>query len=81
MKKFLYTIGATATVALASVTSALAVPPTVPAVPVSDYGDGLLSGLATGISQVFPYAAAVTAFAIAVGMVKRWLGHRKATKV
>jgi hypothetical protein len=54
---------------------------TVPAVPVSSYGDGLLSALATAIGQVFPYAAGITAFAIAVGMVKRWLGHRKATRV
>jgi hypothetical protein len=81
MKKLLYTTGATLAVAMVAVTSALAVPPTVPAVPVSDYGDGLLSGLATAIGQVFPYAAAITAFAIGVGMVKRWLGHRKATRV
>ena len=54
---------------------------TVPAVPVASYGDSLLSSLATAIGTIFPYAAAITAFAIAVGMVKRWLGHRKATKV
>lgn len=65
--------------ALALASSALAV--TVPAIPVDDYGDALLSGLATAITQVLPYAAAVTAFAIGVGMIKRWLGHRKATKV
>lgn len=55
--------------------------PTVPAVPVSGYGDALLSSLATAIGTIFPYAAAITAFAIGVSMVKRWLGHRKATKV
>jgi hypothetical protein len=66
---------------LAAAGSALAVPPTVPAVPVSDYGDGLLTSLGTAIGQVFPYAAAITAFAIGVGMVKRWLGHRKATRI
>lgn len=54
---------------------------TVPAIPVSDYGDSLLSSLATAIGAIFPYAAAITAFAIGVGMVKRWLGHRKATRV
>ncbi len=54
---------------------------TVPAVPVDEYGDALLSSLATAIGTIFPYAAAITAFAIAVGMVKRWLGHRKATRV
>lgn len=53
----------------------------VPAVPVDSYGDALLSSLATAIGAIFPYAAAITAFAIAVGMVKRWLGHRKATRV
>jgi hypothetical protein len=30
---------------------------------------------------VLPYAAAITAFAIGVGMLKRWLGHRKATRI
>jgi hypothetical protein len=62
---------------LASVASAQ----TVPAVPVDTYGDALLSSLATAIGTIFPYAAAITAFAIGVGMVKRWLGHRKATRV
>jgi len=65
--------------ALALASSALAV--TVPAIPVDDYGDALLSGLATAVSAVLPYAAAVTAFAIGVGMIRRWLGARKATKV
>ncbi|HEY8723493.1 MAG TPA: hypothetical protein VIL92_06490 [Gaiellaceae bacterium] len=54
---------------------------TVPAVPVSTYGDALLSGLSTAITAVLPYAAGITAFAIGVGMLKRWLGHRKATHV
>jgi hypothetical protein len=53
--------------------------PVVPAVPVASYGDSLLSSLATAIGAVLPYAAAITAFAIGVGMLKRWLGHRKAT--
>lgn len=55
--------------------------PTVPAIPVDQYGGSLLSSLATAIGQVLPYAAAITAFAIGVGMLKRWLGHRKATRV
>lgn len=59
--------------------NALAV--TVPAVPVSTYGDSLLSGLVTALTAILPYAAAITAFAIGVGMLKRWLGHRKATRV
>lgn len=54
---------------------------TVPAIPVDEYGDSLLSSLASAIGSIFPYAAAITAFAIGVGMVKRWLGHRKATSV
>jgi hypothetical protein len=54
---------------------------TVPAIPVDDYGDALLSGLATAVTSVLPYAAAVTAFAIGVGMIRRWLGARKATSV
>lgn len=71
---------ATATVfALTVVSSALAV--TVPSVPVSAYGSSLLTELADAIGQIFPYAAAITAFAIGVGMVRRWLGHRKATQV
>jgi hypothetical protein len=81
VKKFLYGTGAGLATMLVTAGSALAVPPSVPAVPVSDYGDSLLTGLAAAIGQVFPYAAAITAFAIGVGMVKRWLGHRKATRV
>lgn len=70
-------VGALAAIAV-SVASASVV---VPAVPVSAYGDSLLSGLATTISGVLPYAAGITVFAIGVGMLKRWLGHRKATHV
>jgi hypothetical protein len=81
MKKlFLMVFGVAATSAI-FVADALAVPPTIPAVPVSDYGDTLLSSLGTAVGQVFPYAAAITAFAIGVGLVRRWLGARKATKV
>jgi hypothetical protein len=54
---------------------------TVPAIPVAQYGDGLLTALGTVLGTIFPYAAAITAFAIGAGMVKRWLGHRKATRV
>jgi hypothetical protein len=78
-KTFALTVAVAALGALILASSALAV--TVPAVPVSDYGSSLLSSLATAIGQIFPYAAAITAFAIGVGMVKRWLGHRKATRV
>lgn len=81
MKKMLLSVGAISALFMVAVSSALAVPPTVPAVPVSDYGDSLLTSLAAAIGQIFPYAAAITAFAIGVGMVKRWLGHRKATRV
>jgi hypothetical protein len=79
MKRFSLALSAVALVSLMVATSAFAV--TVPAVPVDQYGDSLLSSLATAIGDIFPYAAAITAFAIAVGMVKRWLGHRKATRV
>jgi len=61
------------------VVNAMAV--TVPDVPVSAYGSSLLTALAAAITDVLPYAAAITAFAIGVGMLKRWLGHRKATSV
>jgi hypothetical protein len=81
MKKLLIGTGVGVTTFLVTAGAALAVPPSVPAVPVADYGDSLLTGLAAAIGQVFPYAAAITAFAIGVGMVKRWLGHRKATRV
>lgn len=55
--------------------------PTVPAIPVSSYGDSLLSGLGTAVVAVFPYAAAITVFAIGVGLVRRWLGHKRATRI
>jgi hypothetical protein len=71
----------TALALVAFVGTAGAVGPTVPTLDVGSYGDQLLSSLGTAISAIFPYAAAITAFAIGVGMVKRWLGHRKATKV
>jgi len=72
-------LSVTALGALMITNAALAV--TIPAVPVDDYGDALLAGLVQALTAIFPYAAAITAFAIGVGMVKRWLGHRKATRV
>lgn len=71
--------GSVVAASLVVVGNALAV--TVPDVPVSDYGDSLLSGLVQALTSILPYAAAITAFAIGVGMLKRWLGHRKATRV
>lgn len=79
MRRFFLTFGVLSLSALLLVPVALAV--TVPAVPVAQYGDSLLNELASAIADIFPYAAAITAFAIAVGMVRRWLGHRKATRV
>lgn len=73
-------LSAVVTGVLLSAVPAYAVP-VVPAVPVDAYGDALLSSLATAITAIFPYAAAITAFAIGVSMVRRWLGHRKATSV
>lgn len=78
-KQFALALGLALVVALFVVPAAFA--QTVPAVPVDEYGSTLLSSLASAIADIFPYAAAITAFAIAVGMVKRWLGHRKATRV
>jgi len=77
--KFLLTLASVSALALAAVESAMAV--TVPAVPVSAYGSSLLTAVADVIGDILPYAAAITAFAIGVGMLKRWLGHRKATRV
>lgn len=79
MRKLSLMLGVVAIAALFVVPAAFA--QTVPAIPVDEYGDSLLSSLASAIGQIFPYAAAITAFAIGVGMVKRWLGHRKATRV
>jgi hypothetical protein len=79
LKAFGLMVAVAALVALLVVPAAFA--QTVPAIPVDEYGDSLLSSLATAIGAIFPYAAAITAFAIGVGMVKRWLGHRKATRV
>jgi hypothetical protein len=79
-KLFILSVGLTTAFALALAGVASAAP-VVPAVPVSGYGDALLTSLAAAIGTIFPYAAAITAFAIGVGMVKRWLGHRKATRV
>lgn len=53
----------------------------VPTVPVASYGDAILSGVGAQLTAIFPYAAGITVFAIGVGMVRRWLGHRKATKI
>lgn len=79
MKRFSLALVVMAALSLMVASAAFAV--TVPSIPVDDFGDALLSGLATAIGQVLPYAAAVTAFAIGVGMIRRWLGHRKATSV
>jgi hypothetical protein len=65
--------------ALMIVPSALAV--TVPNIPVATYGSALLDGLADAVTDVLPYAAAITAFAIGVGLIRRWLGAKKATRV
>jgi len=81
MKKKILVIAAIAALGAVFVGDALAVPPTIPAVPVADYGDTLLTSLGTAVSNVFPYAAAITAFAIGVGLVRRWLGAKKATRV
>lgn len=80
VKKFTLILGAALLGALMVVGVASA-SVTVPTVPVSSYGDSLLSGLGTQLTAIFPYAAGITVFAIGVGMVKRWLGHRKATRV
>jgi len=79
MRKFFLLTALASIAMLVFATAAFAV--TVPAVPVDSYGDALLSGLAGAIADIFPYAAAITAFAIGVGMVRRWLGTRKATSV
>jgi hypothetical protein len=80
MKKFMLIGSTLGTAALALAGSAGAVI-TQPAVPVASYGDALLTGLGSAVSDVFPYAAAITAFAIGVGLVRRWLGAKKATRV
>jgi hypothetical protein len=79
MKRFGITLVVVAGAVASMATSAFAV--TVPAIPVNAYGDSLLSGLATAVTDVLPYAAAITAFAIGVGMIRRWLGSKKATRV
>jgi hypothetical protein len=78
--KFLIALAAVSALAVIVVGSAGAVI-VQPTIPVSSYGDSLLSGLGTAVASVFPYAAAITAFAIGVGLVRRWLGSKKATKV
>lgn len=78
-KKLLLTLATVAALSAVFVGDALAV--TVPAVPVSEYGNSLLTAIADVLGDILPYAAAITAFAIGVGMLKRWLGHRKATRV
>lgn len=80
-KRIVLTVSAVGVLSAVFVGSAGATAPVVPGIPVSAYGDSLLSSVATAIGQVLPYAAAITAFAIGVGMLKRWLGHRKATHV
>lgn len=75
----MYAFAAVAAVGLVMAVPAFAV--TVPDVPVAAYGNSLLTGLVNALTDILPYAAAITAFAIGVGMLKRWLGHRKATRV
>jgi hypothetical protein len=79
IKRFGITLASMAVMAIVFVGNALAV--STPSVPVAAYGSSLLAGLVAAITDVLPYAAAVTAFAIGVGMLRRWLGHRKATQV
>jgi hypothetical protein len=79
IRKFVVSLVGVTAVASMFVVNALAV--TTPAIPVSAYGSSLLDGLVSALTSILPYAAAITAFAIGVGMIKRWLGHRKATKV
>lgn len=79
MKRFALMVVAVTGSALLLVSNALAV--TVPDIPVSAYGNSLLTGLANAVTDVLPYAAAITAFAIGVGLIRRWLGAKKATRV
>lgn len=79
MKRFALMVVAVTGSALLLVSNALAV--TVPDIPVDSYGNALLSGLAQAVTDVLPYAAAITAFAIGVGLIRRWLGAKKATRV
>jgi hypothetical protein len=55
--------------------------PVLPAFPFEGYANGLLGDVATVIGTVLPYAATVTAFAIGVAMIRRWIGHRSATSL
>ena len=81
MKMRLFIVGgAIAALAVSFVGTAGAVI-TSPDVPVAEYGDALLTGLGAAVADVFPYAAAITAFALGVGLVRRWLGAKKATRV
>lgn len=79
LKRFGISLAVVALVVTAFASSALAV--TVPDVPVDAYGDAILGGLVDQLTAILPYAAAITVFAIGVGMIRRWLGHRKATKI
>lgn len=79
MKRLILSVASVSMLAMVVVSSALAV--TVPAVPVAAYGNTLLDGLVDALTAILPYAAGITAFAIGVGMLRRWLGHRKATSV
>jgi hypothetical protein len=85
MRKFLtrkltlaFAVVAVASLAVVGTAGAVITQPTVD---VASYGDSLLTALGTQITAILPYAAAITAFAVGVGMLKRWLGHRKATSV
>lgn len=79
MKRNFLILAAVGAFAAIFVGDALAV--TVPNVPVSSYGSSLLTAVADVITDILPYAAAITAFAIGVGMLKRWLGHRSASRI
>lgn len=79
VKRFLLMVAVTAMGAMIMAAGAFA--QTVPAIPVDAYGSSLLSALANAVQDVLPWVAAVTAFAIGIGLIFRWLGRRTATSV
>jgi len=81
MRRIAVVFGSLLALSLALVGNALAV--TVPSLTpaVQDYGDTILDNLVGVLSAVFPYAAAFTVLAIGVGVMRRWIGKRKATNI
>jgi type IV secretory pathway VirB2 component (pilin) len=82
MRKFYAMMVVGAVSALAFSTSAFAaVSLTPPTLNVDGYAEGIFSGLTANLADILTVAGIVTGVAVGFGMLKRYIGHRKATRI